>query len=229
MRLNRILALSATALATVLVAQMVLWPPKRSDTQRFAMWRNSPNSIAEAKHLSNQIVKGRVAAVRRADDLVTSAPGEPNDQDRIPVEVVTIQVEKTFKGGQAQTIEVFHTGIGECPADRPEPPGPPPAQPAGGGTPKSARPARPSEEACRTEMLAEDPPYHEGDRVVLLLTDGPDLNVAGTTVKTKSVISPEGRYHVASGDKLTPVTRRKFAGRLRGRALRELETELAKP
>src|SRR5207245_5285489 len=70
---------------------------------------------------ADEVIVGKVVRVRQADDLVTKAEGEPNAEDRIPVELVTVRVEKRYKG-RAETVELFHVGGEPSPASLKEPP-----------------------------------------------------------------------------------------------------------
>jgi hypothetical protein len=215
---------SALVLGAMLVGQstyLAVSMSGRAQPTYFASWVHRPESLEAARKLANQEVLGRVTRVRRADDLTTAAPGEPGGVDRIPVEAVTIQIEKSYKGDKPQTIEVFHTGQTSARGDR-QPPSSPPA-----GTKPPERRGDPSDAETRTTWLEGDPPYQQGERYVLLLTNGPTLKVGGETVQTRRPVSPEGRFRVNGQDQLEPVSdRADFATRLRGRPLRELEAAL---
>ena len=192
-----------------------------------ASWVNNPKSLQEAKDSSDEIVTGRVAKVRRGDDIVTEIAGVPGGRDAIPVEVVTIRIEKQHKGGgKKETIEVFHTGLskGTHPSDRGEkPPEPPPdAKKPDKEVDKSRAEARPI-------LLMGDPDYETGGRYVLFLRPGPKVTVEGAPVETKRVLSPEGRYKVKQDGKLDPASHRaEWAQKQRDKDLREFEAELEK-
>src|SRR5438876_10040803 len=74
---------------------------QKPDRHGFASWKHNPKSLAEAKRLAKHIVTGVVTDVERGDDLVVKAQGEPNGEDRIPIEVATVKVETRHKGGDA--------------------------------------------------------------------------------------------------------------------------------
>ena len=96
-------------------------------------------------------------------------PGEPNGVDRIPVEIITIQVDKSYKtggGGPPTSIEVFHTG-------------------------------RSTGRDVATMM--DDPPYLRGEQYVMFLKPGPEVGSGGSRVASQRLVSPEGRYRVRGG------------------------------
>lgn len=226
MKLRNVFVITIALLLGVLLIQVAVRIHEKPEGRTLAMWKNSPGNMGVAKGLANQIVTGRVTNIERAEDLVVTAPGEPNNEIRIPVEVVTIAIDKTHKGPRAQTVQVFHTGlsVGVPVKGRPEPPDserpPRPAE----GVDRPAQVPEPTEEESRTVLLPEDPAYQVGEQYVLLLMDGPAVKVRGASVRTKTPISPEGRYRISADNKVEPVTRRGFASQLRGRPLTELET-----
>lgn len=228
MKAEKLLTRTVLILTGVLVAQFGLrYILNKPGPTHVASWAMGPQSMTEAKELAEEIVFGRVTRVRRGEDLVIEVPGEPANEDRIPVEVVTIQVERRYKGGKGRpaTIELFHTGLskGTPPSERgDQPPGPPPE----GAT----RPRQPPEKTAtesRTIILADDPPYGQGERYVLLMVAGPTVNVEGRPVRTQRVISPEGRYLIRRDNRVEPASRRAaFAQEQRGRSLEALEALL---
>lgn len=225
--LNPYLKWSALTLGAVLVGQASYLAVSMRTQPRptyFASWQFKPESLEDASKLADQEVLARVVGVRRAADLVTEAQGEPGGQDRIPVEVVTLRVEKSYKGGQPETIEVFHTGSTASRGQR-QAPSPPP------GTLRPAAASRtPTDDETRTTWLEGDPPYQQGEQYLLLLASGPTVNVDGKPVATKRPVSPEGRFRVQSDGNLEPMsTRTDFANRLRGRPLREAEGGIGRP
>jgi hypothetical protein len=191
-----------------------------------ASWANNPKSLQEAKDSSDEIVTGRVAKVRRADDIVAQVQGMPGGRDAIPVEVVTIRIEKQHKGGgKKETVEVFHTGLskGDHPSDRGDkPPGPPP--PDAKKPPKDVDKSR---SEARPILLMDDPDYETGEQYVLFLRPGPKVTAEGAPVETKRVLSPEGRYKVKQDGKLEPASKRaEWAQKQKDKDVREFETEL---
>lgn len=228
MSTKRLLPKAIVLSAVVLAVQLAL-SDRSSDRglPYLPSWVNNPQTMAEAKDSAEEILLGRVTQIRRAQDLVVAAPGEPGGSDSIPVEVVTIQVERRHKGdpGRPQQIEVFHTGLsrGQAPADQgDQPPGPPP--------PGARRPRRAPDKsaaASRTVILADDPAYQTGERYVLFLRSGPTVAVGGQQIATQRVLSPEGRYRVRSDDTVEPIsTRAAFAREQRGKRLADLEALL---
>lgn len=216
-------------LATTLLAQLMFryWHKPRA-IETFAVWKDNPANIAAARALAKRVVTGKVAKIERAEDLVIKAPGELENEVRIPIEAVTIEVEKTLKGGPARTIQVFHTGssVGIPVVGRPEPPASerPPRPPQGVERPKQMK--EPYGEEARTVILHDDPPYEVGQRYVLLLTDGPTVRISGVATATQRVISPSGRYFITPENNLEPAARSGFALKLRGKPLRSLELQM---
>ena len=227
MKLRKVFLTTVGLLAGALLLQVASIIHEKPQPRYFATWKNTPKNMAEAKSLADQIVLGRVTRVRRADDLVIGAPGEPEGQDRIPIEVVTIKLEKSYKGAKPETIELFHTGlsVGVPPSERRRPPGPPPERPEG-AIERPAAERVPGKLESRTIFLEDDDEYEQGGRYFLLTVDGPEVRVDGVPVRTKALISPEGRYRVKADNRIEPATKRGFAGTRAGKRLQELEAEL---
>lgn len=229
MKLQKILAIAAAVLLIALVTQVGLRHRAKPGPQMFATWRDNPENVEAAHKLADHIVVGQVVNIRPTE-LVTPLPGEPGGVDRIPVEVVTIKVEKRHKGEAPETIEVFHTGHSGAPsrAQRPPPPGPPPPKPEG-GIERSQAPRPTWDEAhASTIIMHDDAPYKVGERYMLFVRKGPRLMVGGAPVETHALVAPQGRYGVSRENKLEPVTQRGFAGQLRGRALQEVEETIGR-
>ena len=197
-------SISIVVLGATFAVQLGLHIKQRPQQRSFASWKDRPDTIMQAKELADQIVLAKVSKVQRADDLVVKAPGEPGDEDRIAIEVVTITVEKMYKGQKQGLIRMFHTGLSAGPHVK-------------------ARQVPPEQQPQSVVLLEDDPPYQVGERYVLLLRDGPNVTVERQSVKTKAVISPEGRYRITERNEIEPVTERGFAGELKGKKLEELE------
>lgn len=196
-------------------------PP--DDRIAHASWAQNPQSMAELMGYASDVVRGRVVRVRRGSDITVSAPPEEGGADRIPVEVVTIQVQRRYSQGQGrpETIEVFHTGLskGEAPWEKPDrPPGQPPQ-----GMERPTLQVDKSPAGARTVILAGDPPYERGEEYVLALRAGPDIQVGGQRVRTVRPVSPEGRFRVRGGRVEPMLDRANFARQLRGRPVEDLE------
>ncbi|MGH7410904.1 MAG: hypothetical protein ACREJ6_07600 [Candidatus Methylomirabilis sp.] len=218
MNLNKMLCLVVAVLASVALVQIgVLWNNKPKATH-IASWKHSPNSLQEAKQLAKKgAITGVVTKVEPGSPLIVKAPSEPGGQDTIPVEVATVKVEEAHKGATAgQEMKVFRTGSTAAPSpfNRPAPTGPAPAKPAG-GVDKPAQPPMPTEAQAKTVLLEDDPPYKVGQKVHLLLDDGPDVVVAGAPVKTVRPVSPEGRFLETPDKKLQPMSSKAFAQQLK--------------
>jgi hypothetical protein len=224
MKLDKVLPMIVGVLATALVAQVAERYLDKPGPMYLASWKETPKNMTEATRLARTIVTGVVTEVERANDLVVEAPGEPNNEDRIPIEVVTIKVEKAHKGEKPEIVQVFRTGSTKDPGlkDRPAPPGRPPPKPPG-GVDRPAPLPRPTEAQTRTILLEDDPPYKVGERQLLLLTDGPTVTVAGASVKTQRPISPEGRYRIKPDNKIEPVAIKGFAAQLKNKPVPEFE------
>jgi hypothetical protein len=222
------LVLAIWLLVGGIAAQIILSLIRPAPPTLMASWANNPKSLQEAKDSSDEIVTGRVTRVRRGDDIVTEIPGMPGGKDAIPVEVVTIKVDKQHKGGsKKETIEVFHTGLskGNQPSERGDkPPGPPPPD-----AKKPAGDVDTSRSAARPILLMDDPDYQAGEQYVLFLRPGPKVTAGGAAVETKRVLSPEGRFKVRQDGKLEPASSRsQWAQKHKDKDVRELEAELEK-
>lgn len=179
-----------------------------------ASWVRKANSLDAAARFSNQIALGRVINIRRGPDIVVAAPIEPGGEDRIPVEVVTLRLERSYKGGKPETIQVFHTGLST--ASQPQPllqeEGPE-------NQPLSNQPPGPRGNLERPVSIEDDPPYRVGERYLMFLTEGPIVD--GTT--TQALIAPEGRYRVTANNRLQAITDRGLARSLEGTGLDRVE------
>lgn len=224
MKFEKILGRGLLAMAALFLAQLAFaqWSQPNQPTLT-ASWVNNPHSMEELLGLSEAVVHARVQNVQPAADLVTEAPGEPEGHDRIPMEVVTLQVVDRIGGREEgpNTIQLFHTGLSKAPpateGER-RPPGPPPE----GVRQPSSPPALGSADS-RTVILSDDPPYRRGEEYVLMLRRGPEVRAGGRTIQTQRVVSPEGRYHVRNG-RLEPVSERaEFARQQRGRSLEQMK------
>lgn len=217
MKLNNVLRMAVAVLASALLIQLSTGILQKPRVRHFASWKNSPNSMQEAKQLAKHIVTGVVTRVEAGNPLVVKAPGEPGGVDSIPIEVATIKVEKTQKGAAMQEVRVFRTGSTKHPGleNRPAPPmdKAPPKPP--GGIDRPAQLPRLSADQVATILLEDDPPYRMGQRYQLLLTDGPTVTVRGASVKTLTPVSPEGRFHVRPDNRIEPVSVKAFAQQLK--------------
>ncbi|MGH7428429.1 MAG: hypothetical protein ACREJ4_08775 [Candidatus Methylomirabilaceae bacterium] len=224
--INRILVISAVILTAGLVVQVVRGVNRLQHHGKYMMLPAfEPQTLAEADRLADQVVVGQVVSLRRGADLVSKAPGEPGDVDRIPTEIVTLKIDKTMKGPAAQSVEVFRTGLSVDPLfDRPIPKTPPDTaerpKDAVGDPSKLPRPTR---EQANRYSVHDDPPYQVGQRYLLMLTKGPEMAKGA-----RRLVSPEGRFFVGADNRLIPASQRAFAPQMRGRALTDIEGELLK-
>lgn len=197
-RSERLLVGVACGLGALLAAQILREAPVSTGTVLAASWAEQPRSLEETAASAEQVVLGRVTRVRRARDIVVPLPGLPGGADSIPIEVVTIRLEKSLKGpaggGPPETIEVVHTGVSKG----------------------------------RDQVtLVEDPAYAAGEEYVLFVKPGPEVEVDGSRMRVHRLVSPEGRYRVRGG-KVEPAATHGFAARQRGRKLEEFEADLAR-
>ena len=224
--INRILMISAVILTAGLVVQVVRGVNRLQHRGAYMMLPAfSPQTLAEADKLADQVVVGQVANIRRGADLVTRAPEEPGGADRIPNEIVTLKIDKTMKGAAAQSVEVFRTGLSMDPLfDRPIPKTPPDtAERPKGAVGDPSKLPRPTRDQANRYSVHDDPPYQVGQRYLLMLTKGPEIAKGA-----KRVVSPEGRFFVGADNRLIPASQRAFAMQMRGRPLTDLEGELLK-
>ncbi len=103
-----ILSLSLVALSALAVA------PARHHAARSSMWHATwhfhPTSLAEAQEQASAIITAQVVAVEAAADIVVPVTGEPNDEDRVPTQRITVAVLDVLKGNVGQTLTLFRTG-----------------------------------------------------------------------------------------------------------------------
>jgi len=208
-------------LTLALVGQYVAYTQNHPPALGKAVWAFQPKSFADVVDNSQTVVQAQVVKVEAGPDIVTKAPGEPNGEDRIPTQRVTVNVQSVDKGSTApgQTLVVFRTG-GETQAPAPPPRGSIPGQDtpehlappkaAGGGKGDSNAPApdRPAHQTSTNapaspgivafEGFDDDPVYVPGERYLLALTAGPN--------DTLRPVSPEGRYRITGNNTLQAVT-----------------------
>jgi len=227
----KVLSVAAAVLLATLFVQIGMRYIAKPDVQLMAAWKDVPKSPEEAAKLADEVIVGKVVRVRRADDLVTKAEGEPNAEDRIPVELVTVRVEKRYKG-KAETVELFHVGGEPSPDSMREPPmSQAPPKPSGksaeypqGPVDRSKRAAARS--GARKFILKDDPEYKEGERYLLFVRKGPNITEGGRAVGTMAIISPTTRFRLSAADALEPVTDTGFAPQVKGRNLKEIEPRI---
>lgn len=192
-----------------------------------AVWKNRPADLAEAKGLAKRIVVGKVTSIEQAEPIRVKIDEEPGGYDEVPIEVVTIEIEKILKGKGAakEKVNVFRTGSSsaERPDQRPPPPDSQlPPKPEGGVD----KPARPQASPQSVFALEGDPPYAVGDEVILLLMEGPTVKVKGKSVKTEAPISPAGRFKVKKDGTIEPAAGSGLGFKQRGKSRAALEREL---
>lgn len=217
----KVLSVAAALLLLTFIGQIVLRYIAKPDVQLMAVWKDVPKSPEEATNLADEVFVGQVVRVRKADDLVTKTGDE---EDRIPVELVTIRVEKTYKG-RADRIELFHVGGESSPASLKEPPmSEAPPKPERGAVEKNRRPA--TRVTVRKVLLKDDPEYKQGERYLLFVRKGPNITEGGRATDTMAIISPTTRFRLSASNKLEAVTDVGFAPRVRGRDLKEIEPRI---
>jgi hypothetical protein len=212
---DRILGITAAGLLVILGIQIGPGYRTRPAPRAFASWRDRPTSVKAAKALADTVVLGRVTNIRAAAPLVVTAPAEPGAVDQVPVEAVTVQVERFYKGGGAGSLEIFRTGATVLAAPSPE-----------------------TDPLVHQLSLEDDPSYVIYDptrnekkvKYLLFLRPGPQLTVGGTHVATRAVVAPEGRYMVDASNKLKPAVPQDRGGfanqQFRDKDLATLEAEI---
>lgn len=251
MTLNRVLALTSIALGVALVIQAALVISRPPVRQLHVSWIDLANTLEEAIDQSDHIIVGEVLALRKGQDIVVRARGEPNDEDRVPTQIVKLRVEKALMGAPGEVIELFQTG--QSTDAEVIPPVPDVLDQLIQDLTTRGREQPLPEEAPtageeRGTILEDDPAYQVGERYVLFLKDMRDLkrvqapegrfqitegdnlkDMRDSPTQMKRVLAPEGRFQITKGDKLKPVTlRRGFAPQWFGRELAGLEQAIQK-
>ena len=197
-RVDQVLLAAAGGLAAMLAIQLGVAAQEREARPiLIASWFESPASLEETAGSAEEVVRARVTRVRPGADIVVNLPQEPGGEDRIPTEVVTLRVEKVYKGpagGPPETVEVFHLG-----------------------------------RSNGQEHIAalEDPPYAQGQEYVLFLKRGPDVRVGGSSLPTRRVVSPHGRYRIQRG-RMEPMSQMGWAAQHRGRPVDQFEADVTR-
>lgn len=81
-----------------------------STPQWHATWMYHPKSLGEAKAKASEVVVARVVDVKAGPDIVVPVKDEPNGEDRIATQRITVEVVKSLKGKSSGTLTIFHTG-----------------------------------------------------------------------------------------------------------------------
>lgn len=187
-------------------------------------WAFLAGSLGDARNLATDVVLGVVAGVA-STEMVVRIPGEPDGEDRIAMDVVTIAVERVYKGSAAQTLLLNYTrGVADVGTD------PDDLVTIGRVVPQQVRTAADTS-AGPAGALTDDPPYLPGEWYVLFLRPGrrlavPQVAVTAAPPPSKVVLAPEGRYRVTPSG-LEPVSDRGFAPSMRGKSLSQFESQLA--
>lgn len=235
MRLQRALIATIVVLVVVLVGQLAYQhfnPPTR---YAMASWKDRPDSAEQTTELADHVVRVRVKNVRRAEPLTVAMENEPGGVDRVPVEVVTLEVlEDDAKGGKktGETIELFHTGdSSQTPPGRrtDAPKGPQPEKPPDAVEKKDAakHQSREGHMGVLFSAVMGDPEYKAGEEYLMFVREGPTLKVGGQSVATQAAISPEGRWKVDRSGRLEPMSDKPWAERMRGKPAKELRDQAA--
>jgi len=220
MTLNRVLALTSVALGALLVIQVALVMSRPPERRLHASWLNLANTLEEGAAQSDHVILGEVLEVRKGQDIVVPAPGEPNDEHRVPTQIVKLRVEKAYKGAPGEVVELFQTGQSTDAEVEPSP-----SDDTHGKS--RAKAPQPTSGDARQNFLEDDPPYQVGEKYVLFLKD--QQGAEGRPTGRKRALAPEGRYQVTKNDKLKPVTpKRGFAPKWIGRPLGDFEAEVKK-
>src|SRR5262249_22808550 len=172
MKRQLLLWLPAAAFSLALTGQVAYYRfLETTVVETHASWAFKPKNLAEAQAKANTVVQGEVLSVADGPDIVTKAPGEPNNEDRIPTQQIKLKVNKVEKGNAkvGQVVDIFQTGGATLPSGQPD-----------------------GKQGARIQthlvLLSDDPLYKAGEQYLLLLKDGPK--------GTLRSISPEGRYRI---------------------------------
>jgi hypothetical protein len=236
MKARNLLIAANAVLAVGLLAQAAV---KSSDSPRryaIAAWNDRPNSAEETTDLAENVVTVRVKRIRKAEPLTVPISGEPGGYDRVPMEVVELEViDDDLKGRKKsrETIQLFHTGDSSAvpPGKRRSPP-------------MSEAPPRPEEGAVKRptgkpggeyehhgvlfSALIGDPEYKVGEEYLLFIRKGPKVKVEGESVATSAVVSPEGRWKINRTKKLEPMSDRAWTKELDGQRASVLRDKAVK-
>jgi hypothetical protein len=234
MKLRIALLTACAALALSLAVQISILSNAQPTKIYIASWADRPESIEETTDLAESVVQARVRRIRPAQPLEVSIEG--GEVDRVPVEVITLEViDEDLKGNRQRgtEIELFRTGHSGAatPDKRSAPQGPPPPRPEEGAVERSQaerqRGGAHAHGAVLFSAMMDDPPYQVGETYVLFVREGPRLRVDGTETQTRAIVAPEGRWRVRENNTLEPMSSRDFAQQLRGRPVQQLKERAA--
>jgi hypothetical protein len=219
--INLVLSISALLLAGLLIAQVTLNARHHHPmTGLHASWRFAPQNLGEMDQMANEVVVGRVTNIRRGNDIMLTVDGEPGNMDRIPTEIVTMQVEQKLKGTPGQQIEIFHTGL-SLDTELLNMPVPKKPVPSGQKAPDPRTMRKPTPQEGNRYMVHDDPGYQPGERYLLYLKQGPDFAKG-----TRRIVAPEGRFMIAGDNKLLSAVDRGAAMQLKGKAIGDALKEI---
>lgn len=87
-------------------------------------WEFHPKSFQEARDKATLIVLADVVAVERGPDAVVQVQGLPNNEDRMPMQHITVKVAKAYRGEAAsgQTLAFTQSGGGDVGFSEDSPP-----------------------------------------------------------------------------------------------------------
>lgn len=194
---TRFVLLSAAMLAFTLLGQVAAYRFQRPTMMIHASWAFHPKTFAEARDKAPLIVLAQVVSVKRGPDMVTPAKGEPNDEDRIPTQLIQLQVVKGYRGAeQGQILTLSQTGGMVQP----------PAPKEGEKEPQSDVPQM---------FLEGDPRYGRGQTYLFLLNMNRQQQVM--------TISPEGRYKLNPDNTLVAMLKNPVTAEINGKSLAEVE------
>src|SRR5260370_4402781 len=107
---KQLLWLPAAAFSLLLAGQVAFYAFGETPVvSTEASWNFHPKNLAEAQAKAHTIVQGQVVSVAAGADIVTKAPGEPNNEDRIPTQHVQLKVTNVQKGTAkvGQVVDIF--------------------------------------------------------------------------------------------------------------------------
>jgi hypothetical protein len=79
----------------------------------FAEWRNSPENLADAGNMSDEIVVGTVTGAKQGRPFSVNVKGEPDNPQITPVQNVTVHVTESVKGEAQSGANVTVQKLGD--------------------------------------------------------------------------------------------------------------------
>lgn len=186
-------------LSLLLVGQLAYYRGSPKELTGRAVWAFHPANIEQVRDRAHTIVRAVVTEVNPGRDIILSLPQEPDGEDRIPTERITVKVLHTHKGSArpGDELEIFRTG----------------GQLSHSKTPSKGGPTR----ITARLSVDGDPTYRVNHKYLLMLVDGPE--------GTLRPVSPEGRFRI-EGTSVQALVTTKTTAQFHGKPLAVLEERL---